>query len=151
MNNELKTRTLLDRFFDGLTTLDEEQQLYDYFGQPQDSLPADLRPLRQMFVDLAALAVGTEPLPAAEKPRPARRRWVAAAAIAVLVAGGALLFFRESVPAAPADEELVAYVYGLRVTDPDQVLSEMHRTMTAMTVPDGTDEVEEQLKAMFND
>ena len=46
MNNELKTRTLLDRFFDGLTTLDEEQQLYDYFGQPQDSLPADLRPRR---------------------------------------------------------------------------------------------------------
>ena len=150
MNNELKIRTLVDRFFDGQTTLDEEQQLYDYFGQPLESLPGDLLPLRQMFVDLAALTVANEVRQTVVKPRSAFRRWVAAASIAVLVAGGAWMLFRESVPAAPVDDELVAYVYGQRVTDRDKVLSEMHRTMSAMAVPDGSDEVEEQLKAMFD-
>ena len=42
----------------------------------------------------------------------------------------------------------MAYIYGERVTDRDVVLSEMQKTMTAMTA-DGSDVVEEQLKAMF--
>ena len=49
---------------------------------------------------------------------------------------------------AQADEEYVAYIYGERVTDREVVLSEMHKTMAAIS-NDGSDIVEEQLKSMF--
>jgi hypothetical protein len=42
----------------------------------------------------------------------------------------------------------VAYIYGKRTTDRDVVLSEMQKTMAAVT-DDGSDVVEEQLKMMF--
>ena len=50
MNNELKIRTLVERFFDGETTLGEEHELYNYFSQEPAALPEDLRPLREMFL-----------------------------------------------------------------------------------------------------
>ena len=42
----------------------------------------------------------------------------------------------------------MAYIYGERVTDREVVLSEMHKTMAAIS-NDGSDIVEEQLKSMF--
>lgn len=155
MNNELKIRTLIDRFFDGQTTLSEEQQLYAFFSQEPAALPEDLRPQRQLFLDLQAVAlpphdaVVAQPTVAQPRRRGLSRRWLVAAALAVLVAGGALLLFRSTEPAA-ADEELVAIVYGERTTDRSVVISEMQKTMTAMTADAGTDVVEQQLKAMFS-
>lgn len=158
-DNILKIRTLIDRFFDGETTLDEEQQLYDFFQQTP-TLPPDLVPLRDMFLDLHAVQyVATESQQTTQGPtglqdgRSPRRLpiWAVAAAITVLLLGGAaLLFQRHAQPnVIQPEEELVAYVYGQRVTDHDQVIKEMHRTMTAMAAPDGSDDVGDQLKAMF--
>ena len=47
------------------------------------------------------------------------------------------------------DDELIAYIYGQRTTDPAVVLAEMQTTMVALQ-GDGSDVVEEQLKAMFD-
>ena len=55
MNNELKIRTLVERFFDGETTLGEEHELYNYFSQEPAALPEDLRPLREMFLGFDAV------------------------------------------------------------------------------------------------
>ena len=152
-DNILKIRTLVDRFFEGDTTLDEEQQLYDFFAQEPAVLPDDLKPLRQMFLDLAAVQHVAEnvPQPAAQKPLHAssRRRWIVAAAVAVLLAGGALTLFMRNAQT-EADEEYVAYIYGQRTTDRTVVLDEMQKTMTAMASTDGADVVEEQLKSMFS-
>lgn len=150
MNNELKIRTLIDRFFDGETTLSEERQLYAFFSQEPADLPEDLRPLRPLFLDLAAVqSVAVLRQQTQRPPGSGLRRWATAAAVAVLVVGGALLLFRSTEPAA-ADEDLVAIVYGQRTTDRSVVIGEMQKTMTAMTVGDGTDVVEQQLKAMFS-
>ena len=152
MNNLLRIRTLTDKFFDGDTTPEEEQELYEYYRQPWEQIPDDLRSNCELFRDLAALGSltpSTLPPPLStihHSPSTHRHRWwFAAAAVAlVLLVGGATLYHYQS------ENECVAYIYGERVTDRDVVLGEMQKTMTAMTA-DGSDVVEEQLKAMFGD
>ena len=144
MNNELKIRTLVERFFDGETTLGEEHELYNYFSQEPAALPEDLRPLREMFLGFDAVqSVAVVQQQTGQR----ERRWItwAAAAVAALLIGGAATL---SILKAQADEEYVAYIYGERVTDREVVLSEMHKTMAAIG-NDGSDIVEEQLKSMF--
>lgn len=145
MNNLLRIRTLTDKFFDGDTTPEEEQELYEYYRQPWEQIPDDLRSNCELFRDLAALTT-LSPTKLQTAPKHSHRsRWLATAAVAlVLIVGGTVLYHYQ-----PADE-CVAYIYGERVTDRDVVLGEMQKTMTAMTA-DGSDVVEEQLKAMFGE
>ena len=142
MNNLLRIRTLTDKFFEGDTTPEEEQELYDFYRQ--DDIPEDLRSNSELFRDLAALgslAPSTVHHPLSTVHH--RRWWLAAAAVALLmIVGGTALYHYQR------EDECVAYIYGERVTNRDVVLSEMQKTMAAMTA-DGSDVVEEQLKAMF--
>lgn len=142
MSNTLRIRTLIDRFFDGDTTLAEEQELYAYFRQDSTALPEDLVPLREMFLDLAAVPfAGTQPRRAPRRPW---LRW--AAAIALLLAVSATVLFTRS---HQADDECVAIIYGERTTDRSVVITEMEKTMATVTA-DGSDVVEAQLKSMFS-
>lgn len=167
MTNELKIRTLLERFFDGETTLEEEQLLYAFFQHTaEEQLAEDLRPLRGMFLDLQELGgkddtevatmsqhrvTGGQSRETGGQRRGAGHRWGwrVAAALLVLVAGGAWLLFGRSGQPAEGDDEVVAFVYGQRTTDPAVVLSEMQHTMTALSADDSND-VEQQLKTMFS-
>ena len=145
MSDILRIRTLTDRFFDGTTTLEEEQELYDYYRREQ-ALPADLAQLRRLFLDFAAVEFADEP--AAERQAPAPRRWLrwaVAACAALLIVAGAAVWLNSG---RQGDDECVAYIYGERTTDRDVVLGEMQKTMAAVA-DDGSDEVEEQLKMMF--
>ena len=145
MSDILRIRTLTDHFFDGTTTLEEEQELYKYYRREQ-ALPADLAQLRQLFLDFAAVQFADEP--AAERQAPAPRRWLrwaVAACAALTIAAGAAVWLNSG---RQGDDECVAYIYGERTTDRDVVLGEMLKTMAAVA-DDGSDEVEEQLKMMF--
>ena len=136
MNNMLRIRTLTEKFFDGDTTPEEEQELYEFYRQ--DDIPEDLRSNRELFRDLSALTT-LEPT----TTQRCHHWWIAAAAVALLlIVGGTTLYNYQR------EDECVAYIYGERVTDRDVVLGEMQKTMTALTA-DGSDVVEEQLKAMF--
>ena len=144
MSNILRIRILTDRFFDGNTTLDEEQELYDYYSR-EPSLPPDLQPLRQMFLDLAAVQYVA--IPSQQPPQPKRQRWprwLAAAAVALLIATVGTVLMNSL----QQDDECVAYIYGERTTDRDVVLGEMQKTM-AVLADDGSNVVEEQLRMMF--
>ncbi len=144
MSDILRIRTLTDRFFDGKTTVEEEQELYDYYRREQ-ALPSDLVQLRQLFLDFAAVQFSDEQ---AEQQAPTPRRWLrwaVAACAALLIAAGAAVWLNNG---RQGEEECVAYIYGKRTTDRDVVLSEMQKTMAVVT-DDGSDEVEEQLKMMF--
>lgn len=145
-DNILKIRTLVDRFFDGETTLDEEQLLYTFFRHPPSELPEDLVPLRELFLDLAAVQHV-----AMVSRQTEHRRWprwaAAAAAVLVLVVTGATALYTHGIE---ADGDCVAYIYGERTTDPTVVLSEMQKTMSTLAATDGNDIVEEQLKSMFS-
>ena len=145
MSDILRIRTLTDRFFDGTTTLEEEQELYDYYRREQ-ALPAALAQLRRLFLDFAAVQFADEP--AAERQAPAPRRWLrwaVAACAALTIAAGAAVWLNSG---RQGDDECVAYIYGERTTDRDVALGEMQKTMAAVA-DDGSDEVEEQLKMMF--
>jgi ferric-dicitrate binding protein FerR (iron transport regulator) len=144
MSDILRIRTLTDRFFDGKTTVEEEQELYDYYRREQ-ALPSDLVQLRQLFLDFAAVQFSDEQ---AEQQAPTPRRWLrwaVAACAALTIAAGAAVWLNSG---QQGDDECVAYIYGERITDRDVVLGEMQKTMAAVA-DDGSDEVEEQLKMMF--
>lgn len=145
MSDILRIRTLTDRFFDGMTTLEEEQELYDYYRREQ-ALPADLAQLRQLFLDFAAVQFGDEQALNVNVNKPRRwLRWAVAASAALLIAAGAAVWLNSG---RQGDDECVAYIYGERTTDRDVVLGEMQKTMAAVAA-DGSDEVEKQLKMMF--
>lgn len=143
MSDILRIRTLTDRFFDGKTSLEEEQELYDYYRREQ-ALPADLAPLRRLFLDFAAVRFADEQAVNVNKPR-RWLRWAVAASAALLIAAGAAVWLNSG---QQGDDECVAYIYGERTTDRDVVLGEMQKTMAAVAA-DGSDEVEKQLKMMF--
>ena len=145
MSDILRIRTLTDRFFDGTTTLEEEQELYDYYRREQ-ALPADLAQLRQLFLDFAAVQFGDEQALNVNVNKPRRwLRWAVAASATLTIAAGAAVWLNSG---RQGDDECVAYIYGERTTDRDVVLGEMQKTMAAVA-DDGSDEVEEQLKMMF--
>jgi hypothetical protein len=143
MSDILRIRTLTDRFFDGKTSLEEEQELYDYYLREQ-ALPNDLAPLRRLFLDFAAVRFADEQAVNVSKPR-RWLRWAVAASAALLIAAGAAVWLNSG---QQGDDECVAYIYGERTTDRDVVLGEMQKTMAAVAA-DGSDEVEKQLKMMF--
>ena len=52
--------TLIERFFEGDTSLEEEQWLYDYFKQTKD-LPQELEAYSEMFLDFDAITLDDAP------------------------------------------------------------------------------------------
>ncbi len=145
MSDILRIRTLTDRFFDGKTSLEEEQELYDYYRREQ-ALPNDLAPLRRLFLDFAAVHFSDAQAVNVVANKPRRwLRWAVAACAALLIAAGTAVWLNNG---RQGEEECVAYIYGERTTDRDVVLGEMQKTMAAVAA-DGSDEVEEQLKMMF--
>lgn len=123
--NETKARQLVDRYFEGATTLGEEQELYAYFTS--DRVSDELLPLKQMFLDMCQLQ-GCEPKPKAQVVSlKGRSRWrrVAIAAAVVATAGiVAALWFGH---ADSTDYEMVAY--GQRQTNREAVMREVNRTL----------------------
>lgn len=53
MDNSKKIRKLIQRFFDGETTLAEERLLYDFFAS--DNVPDELAEYKEMFAGYAAI------------------------------------------------------------------------------------------------
>ena len=144
MKNERLIRTLTERFFQGETTLTEEQQLYRLYRDA--TLPDDLQPYRQLFLDMAALSPAVAEVQPLHRRSALRRgvRWLVVASLAVtVVAGGYRLFSRQE------QNECVAYIYGQETTDPDVVMAEMQRAAYAMTAAEPMDNVDRQLNEMF--
>lgn len=132
--------TLTNRFFDGLTTPDEEQQLYDYFAAAD--LPDDLRPLKQMFLDLRAVAapcITTGVAHPKRQPHGLQRLTVAAAVIAA-VGLSTVLHFCPS-------ESYELSLYGKIYTDKATVMREVTRTMHVAT--DHAPDVDGELRQAF--
>lgn len=126
--NEKEARQLTDRFFEGDTTLADEERLYAYYTSEQvaPALMAD----RQMFLDMCCLQ-GCEParksqtLPLTPHRHLALRwRHIAIAATVAAMAG-----IVTAVWLRPADDcEMVAY--GQRLTDREAVMHEVESTLT---------------------
>ncbi len=143
--------TLIERFFDGLTTNEEERVLYTYFQSVGDDLPEHLQEYRDTFswfhagitgevaekapvyplpvVDVeAALEMKVEaPTIDARPPRKVWMRWAAVAASVLLAVAFYSIYTMEREEAS----ELEGYIIrnGVKITDRDVISSELEATM----------------------
>ncbi len=123
--NEKKAKQLIDRYFEGATTLGEEQELYAYFTS--DHVSDELLPLKQMFLDMCQLQ-GCEPAPKAQVVSlDGWRRWRRVAIAAAMVATAGILTGVWLTTTGSSDYEMVAY--GQRQNDREAVMREVNRTL----------------------
>ena len=148
MNNEENIRQLVDRFFEGETTLTEEQRLYRYFQG--DDIAAELLPLREMFVSLGCIGTAPAKQTTSESTAPSRlkvnfrRRIIGvAAAVAVLLAAGTALIHIDH-----EQNYCKAYVNDHLVTDQVAIMSSRDATMGDINEAGQTD-VDRQLRDIF--
>lgn len=146
--NDKKAIQLTDKFFEGKTTLSEEQELYAYFLSGK--VCPKLMPLRQMFLDMRQMQ-GMELVPGLEPAQKARvvningwRRWhrvaIAAAAMAAIGITATLWTARDT-----NDYEMMAY--GQRLNNREAVMREVERTLS--NAQSGTPNVGAELKDAF--
>lgn len=147
MKDELKIRTLTERFFEGETTLEDERELYACYQAGE--VPEDLLPYREMFMDFDAM----EATPAAAQAIPVARKakrwhhiigWSAAACLATITIIGAHRLFSQQ------NDEYVAVIYGKKCTDKAIVMAEVRRAVNGMAENASMeDDIAQQLNEMF--
>ena len=138
MKSENNIKLLIDKFFEGETTLQEEHLLCDYFAS--NEVEEDLKPLQQMFMDMKAIE--TPKMVAVKKPI---RRWHRIAISAAAIFAGTLLTL--SVYKNSQENYCEIYVYGQKVTDKNIVMNEVQSTMRSMV--DNSANVDDELQSIF--
>lgn len=118
-------RILIDKFFEGDTSLDEEQAIAHYFMG--ERIADDLKPLQQMFIDI--YKIKTECKMVAQhcgKWHFWRKYSVATAAVITLfVAFGALVQIKQY-------NYCEANIYGKRYNNHEMVMTEVDKTLSAV-------------------
>jgi hypothetical protein len=121
----METEKLIERFFEGDTSNDEEQALYAFFDS--DDIPEHLAKYRQIFRYFAN-GIRNDRLNVQVVPprRRSRLRTAAvAAAVLLLAVGGLCLHNRLAADSEYADYEVV--VNGVRLTDADEIKAAVER------------------------
>jgi hypothetical protein len=136
MRNDLKIRTLLQRFFDGETSLAEEQELYDLFRD--GNVPEDLLKYKDLFAGFEHIRL--------PRQKQSHSNWWRmagiAASIAILLAVGGSLVSRNS------NDECVAYIYGEECNDKAIVMKQMESTLNEMG---DFATIDEQMRDIFSE
>lgn len=145
---EENIKRLTERFFEGETTIEEEQTLYEYYNG--EDISPELEEYVELFRDFAALPFTPKEtdMPTIKKQMPAKRhyaRLAIAASVAILLCFGAIRLLSTS----SSDEECVAYIYGKKCTDPSLVEREMLRSMNEMNDMADENGMESQLRDLF--
>lgn len=135
---------LCDRYFDATITPEEEMLLANFLTTPESNIPE----FNEIKAVMGYMATGRA-LYCQETSKNSRvgiiTRWVAAAAIAlVVVTAGFLKANRGS-----EGDIYIAYIDGNEYTDKDFVMQQMYNTMARMSSCASNNAVEEQLGAMF--
>lgn len=145
MKEQEYINNIIERFFDGETSLAEEEQLFDYFGS--HDVPPEMQPLKLMFEDMKAIKSPTKAataMPHTAKVQPLHHRWHKALSLAAAIFAGLIVV---STWFGHTQENYVAYVYGQKVTDREAVMQEVHTTMNTML--QGNTNVDAELKSLF--
>lgn len=140
--NEKELHILIERYFDGDTSVTEERRLLDaLLSHP----PGD----RAVDEALAVMGYARVSGPAEMTARSLYRRIMTAAAAVLLVISAVGVFFLTTSHTSGTQSECYAYVGGERIEDRDQIESIMKVQMCDMG--DAADEVEKQLAEDLGD
>lgn len=135
---------LIDRYFGAETSEMEENELKRFLvsAQGQDACYDEVR------ATLSFLQVGKSlhRKPMREPRRFGLPTWAKGAAVAAC----ALIAFVAAWQLDTAENRCVAYVYGKKVTDEQQVMDEVKQTLTMILNNEDRPDVENQLDQMFN-
>lgn len=143
-SNVYETERLIDRYFDGDTTLDEERLLR--------TLLADVS-VKSDKIDEARAVLGYITV-VPERPRTFRRVFklrrlsVAATVAAIGIFIGLALFHRQSVPD-DASSEYIAYIGGQVVNDKDEVMEKMLQELAVIRA--ASEAMNEDVEQYFSD
>ena len=127
---------MMERFFDGATSLAEEQELYRLFREGE--VPEDLMQYKELFAGFESILLPHK--------KTFRRSWRPAvgiaATIALLIAAGTMLLMGRD------RDECVAYIYGKECTDEAVVMQQMQAMLSEM---DDIPTVDEQMRDFFSE
>ena len=138
-----RVKILVDKYFDGLTLLEEEQELRRYFAQ-MESIPEEYQVVKMMLGTFDTLSHETPnrevKVNVATKRRNTFRlnlKWVAsaAAAVAILVGVAITLAPNSRNMEAPTETEpaYICYVNGVKVEDDKVAYAEANRILGSLS------------------
>lgn len=123
---------LIDRYFEGETTLAEERTIATYLATT-DSLPKEHIAIKPMFEAMGILREIKAPMPAPRKRSISLRRIGSVAAVAACLVVG-IVVVTNTVKTTPTYTEpgIICYVNGTMVDDPKAAEMEAHRILGNM-------------------
>ena len=127
--NELEVRKILDKYWDGETSLEEEHALSEYFARHDvaDDL-AQFAPLFTFFTQERSISMPSEikaPIPQVKQTTVVRKiSWWRAVAAAVVLALGIFFIRQQMMP-----EDVIDYAYNDTFEDPEEAYAEFKKAM----------------------
>ena len=145
---QCRIEELLDLYFEGQTTIMQEQELRRYFSTAQD-IPADLAPYKAMFAAFdKAREVTPPPTIVTKQPRSLYK--IILGTVASMAACLALgLFVWAGVDNNKPD--IVCYIDGIEITDTERAMAEVNRLLGSANNNLATEEVARLLGSVDND
>lgn len=122
--NRSEIEELLNRYFEGETSLQEEQTLKEYFLNA-DNVPAEWNYAKVMFTGFSSNKEATNHTVAVKKKGMPLKRIAAAVAVVALLSVSVALFV-------PKEKEIYCYVNGKPVTDYELALKHAERAFGIM-------------------
>jgi hypothetical protein len=134
-----RVKILVDKYFDGLTSLEEEQELRRYFAQAED-IPEEYQAVKMMLGVFDTLSHETPNREIRVNVETKRRnifrlnvRWMAgmAAAVAIIIGAAITLVPNSNNMNTPAETvpEYICYVNGVKVEDDQLAYAEASRIL----------------------
>ena len=138
-----RIKILVDKYFDGLTSLEEEQELARYFAETTD-IPEEYQPIKMMLSSFCTLSNET---PKAEVKAVAEtkhrnifqlnRKWIAgvAAAAAILIGAMIILIPNDNGMETPIETtpDYVCYVNGVKINNDELAYAEANRILGSVS------------------
>ncbi|MDR2086288.1 MAG: hypothetical protein LBP72_03850 [Dysgonamonadaceae bacterium] len=129
MMNESKTGRLIEKYFEGLTTLEEEQYLREYFQK--DTVPAEWEMDKAMFQFFASeREAGKAKVLPKKTTRKIYLRWASVAAAACLLLYTGVKFTLDNYQ---TQEISCAYIDGKTCTNPELIQLEALKTLESLS------------------